>query len=126
MTAQADQTIKNKSKHGGQRPGAGRPLGAKHRSTIEAKATLSELARAHTTDALHTLVTVAKEGSSDAARVSAAVALLDRGYGRPPQSVELTGANGGPVETLDLSKMTPEQLAAMETVARLVHGEPAV
>jgi hypothetical protein len=34
-----------------------------------------------------------------ATRVAAAEALLDRGYGRPPQAVEIAGKDGGPVVT---------------------------
>jgi hypothetical protein len=34
-----------------------------------------------------------------AARVSAASALLDRGWGKPVQSMEHSGHDGGPIET---------------------------
>jgi hypothetical protein len=34
-----------------------------------------------------------------AARVSAAEHLLNRGWGKPPQSVEHSGRDGGPIET---------------------------
>lgn len=44
-------------------------------------------ARAHTAVALQTLVEVCKSGG-DSARVSAASALLDRGYGKPTQTIE--------------------------------------
>jgi len=46
---------------------------------------IRQLARAHTTTALETLVEVAKNAKSESARVAAAVALLDRGWGRPTQ-----------------------------------------
>lgn len=85
-------------KHGGKRPGAGRKKGSRELATIEQRGTLSDLARAHTPDALQTLVSVAKSSDSDAARVSAAVAILDRGYGRPTQAMEHAGPNGGPIE----------------------------
>lgn len=54
--------------------------------------TLADLAKEHTTEALDALVRVVKAGESDAAIVSAATALLDRGWGRPRQDlgVELT------------------------------------
>jgi hypothetical protein len=55
-------------------------------------AEVQELARAHTVTALNTLVEIAKSGRTDAARVAAASAILDRGYGKPPQA--LTGADG--------------------------------
>jgi hypothetical protein len=48
-------------------------------------AEIKELARAHTVTALKTLIDVATKGKSEAARVSAATALLDRGWGRPSQ-----------------------------------------
>jgi hypothetical protein len=38
--------------------------------------------------ALDTLADVARNSQSDAARVTAATALLDRGYGRPPQALQ--------------------------------------
>jgi hypothetical protein len=41
------------------------------------------LARQHSETAIETLVQIAKSGSSEAARVSAACALLDRAYGKP-------------------------------------------
>ena len=76
---------------GGKRVGAGRRKGAKDKATLEQGAALSELARIHTKAALETLVSVARSSESDAARVSAAVAILDRGYGKPPQSHEHSG-----------------------------------
>jgi hypothetical protein len=51
--------------------------------------------RAHTGEAVQTLVSImTNPKSAPAARVSAANALLDRGYGKPPQHI--TG-EGGPV-----------------------------
>lgn len=82
---------------GGARPGAGRPKGAKDKATAVLKATLEELARGHTETALAVLVQVAQSSESDAARVAAANALLDRGYGKPRQGVEHSGLDGGPI-----------------------------
>jgi Family of unknown function (DUF5681) len=48
--------------------------------------TIQELARAHTQEALNALVEIATKGRSESARVSAAVAILDRGWGRPPMT----------------------------------------
>jgi hypothetical protein len=60
-------------------------------------ADVRELARAHTVSALETLASVMlSDEAPSAARVAAANAILDRGYGKPAQSV--TGENGeGPV-----------------------------
>lgn len=91
------------TKRGGKRPGAGRPKGAVDRATIEQKATLEELARSHTDLAMNTLAAVARGSESDAARVTAASAILDRGYGKARQAIEHTGKDGGPIETVDLS-----------------------
>jgi hypothetical protein len=72
------------AKRGGRRPGAGRPKGSK--STPQ-KLLLAERAREYTETALNVLVQIAKdEKESAGARVSAATALLDRGYGRPWQA----------------------------------------
>lgn len=76
---------------GGKREGAGRPAGAVNKATDDIKV----LARQYTAEALEALVAVVRESESDAARVSAANALLDRGYGKPSQV--LSGdENGGP------------------------------
>jgi hypothetical protein len=57
-------------------------------------AEVKELARAHTGEAIETLVSImTNHKAAPAARVSAANALLDRGYGKPPQHI--TG-EGGP------------------------------
>ena len=74
---------------GGYRSGAGRPTGSLNKTTSEQSHRLSELAKDYTHDALLTLVDVAKNGRSDAARVSAANALLDRGYGKPAVKEEI-------------------------------------
>lgn len=63
-------------------------------------ANLKELARARTAEALETLVSIMQNDEAPpAARVSAACAILDRGYGKPTQSTELTGKDGGPIQT---------------------------
>jgi endonuclease III len=75
--------------HGGIREGSGRPVGAVNKATSELKLNLSELAREYTNDALETLVEVMKSGQSDSARIAAATAILDRGYGRPTKITSL-------------------------------------
>lgn len=115
------------AKRGGKRPGAGRPRGAQNRATKEQKGTLQELARSHTETALKTLVEVARKGESDAARVSAANALLDRAYGKPSQAVEVAGPQGGPIPILDAAKLrgaTDEELDTLEKFfGRLQRGD---
>jgi hypothetical protein len=44
---------------------------------------LRELARQHTEDALATLVEICRNGENEGARIAAANALLDRGWGKP-------------------------------------------
>ena len=82
---------------GGYRSGAGRPTGSMNKTTPQQSQRLSELAKAYTHDALLTLVDVAKNGRSDAARVSAANALLDRGYGKPAVKEEIEAIDLPPV-----------------------------
>jgi hypothetical protein len=48
---------------------------------------LRELCRTYTDVAVNTLAEIARDGESESARVSAANALLDRGWGRPLQQV---------------------------------------
>jgi uncharacterized protein DUF5681 len=48
----------------------------------KANGEIRELARAHTMTALQTLVEVAERGQNESARVAAATAILDRGWGK--------------------------------------------
>lgn len=84
-----------KSRVGGARPGAGRPKGSPNKAT----ASLRDVARQYTEQAIETLVQIALAGESEAARVAAANSILDRGYGKPSQV--LSGdENGGAVRTV--------------------------
>src|SRR4051794_9051766 len=49
-------------------------------------ADLRSLARSHTSLSIKVLAGIAQNGQTDAARVAAACALLDRGWGRPAQA----------------------------------------
>lgn len=62
--------------------------------------TLSEVAREHSPAALQVLIDALTKPETCFA---AAKEILDRGFGRAAQSVELTGEDGGPVETRILS-----------------------
>ena len=58
---------------------------------------IRSLARSYTELAVQTLAGIAQNSESDPARVSAANALLDRGWGKPAQPVDGDG-EGGPVQ----------------------------
>lgn len=82
------------AQHGGKRPGAGRKPGR----VSKAKRELADMAKDHAESALDVLAEIMQDNQQPAAaRVSAANALLDRGYGKPAQAVQVTGAEGGPV-----------------------------
>ena len=60
---------------------------------------LRVVARQRTHEALDTLAEIMGDPKAPAAaRVSAACAILDRGFGRPTQTTELSGADGGPLK----------------------------
>lgn len=101
--------------HGGKRPGSGRKPGSKDKAAAGEVQGLSALAREHTPLALATLAKVAAKGMSEAAQVSAATALLDRGYGRPMQMLEHTGKDGGPIKH-DMSVFSDEQLEQLSGI----------
>src|SRR4030088_2714237 len=50
-------------------------------------ADIRDLARQHSGTAVNTLVHIAENGKQESARVAAASALLDRGWGRPTQPI---------------------------------------
>jgi hypothetical protein len=71
------------SGRGGKREGAGRPKGSPNRATAEQKLLFAAKAMELSDLALEALAAVAQGGESEAARVSAATAILDRAFGRP-------------------------------------------
>lgn len=80
-----------KSRVGGARPGAGRKPG----KVSAAKRELMAMAKDHAEAALKVLVNIAESAKAPAAaRVSAATAILDRGYGKPPQALDHTSSDG--------------------------------
>jgi hypothetical protein len=58
-----------------------------------------EIAQQHTAESMETLVHVMRTGKNSE-RVQAATALLDRGWGKPTQSVEMSGSNATLVDLL--------------------------
>ena len=71
-------------------------------------ADVQELARQQSPEAINTLVAIMQnEKAPPAARVAAANALLDRGYGKPTQPISQT------LSKIDPSTMSDEELAAI-------------
>jgi hypothetical protein len=88
----------------------GRP---KRPATIEARRLfrdVADAARERTQDAINTLAAIMKNPKTPAAaRISAAQAILDRGYGKPAQAIDV---NAGP----DLSHVSDEDLKTLERI----------
>ena len=104
---------------GGRREGAGRPPGSPNALTAMQKRSLSEIACDHTIEALETLVAIMNDGNaSAAARISAAIAVLDRGHGRPAQTVAVAPAPSAP--DIDLSVLTDEELETVITAFTII------
>jgi hypothetical protein len=109
--------IHPKSNWGGKRTGAGRKPGSRTRANRNETMSLAEAARSHAPVALETLVDICRNGESESARVSAANALLDRGYGRPKDRVELTGKDGAAVAVR--TELPEDQASAYEVARRI-------
>ena len=95
---------------GGMREGACRPMGSRSAATRQAQERISNLAKQHSDTALKALTSIAENGVSEAARVSAANSLLDRAYGKPVQAMAHSGPGEGPIETAEIT-LTPMELA---------------
>jgi hypothetical protein len=72
--------------------------------------------------AVDTLVELTKDNHTDPTRFAAAAALLDRGYGRPAQSLDLHLS--ADAITKRLSDMSDAELAALEAVQRRLDEHP--
>lgn len=79
------------AQHGGKRPGAGRKPGRVSKAKID----IAERAKTHGDAALRTLAEImASKDEPASARVAAANALLDRGFGKPAQSLDHSSSDG--------------------------------
>lgn len=94
-----------KSKRGGARPGAGRPKGVPNKVTAHVR----DIAQQYTDVAIKALVEIVQTGESDAARVAAANALLDRGFGKPSQV--LGDGDGNALDWVDVVAAARQRLA---------------
>ena len=92
---------------GGRREGAGRPAGSENRDTAALRAALADRCGPHVETAITALADIATSGLSEAARVSAACAILDRTYGRPRPIPE---ADDGTPEKAPDTPLTREEL----------------
>lgn len=71
------------SNRGGKRPGAGRPKGSGNKASKLDRENMILEARSYGHIALEALKDIAENSTSDTARISAAVQLLDRAFGKP-------------------------------------------
>lgn len=99
---------------------SGNPSGQPRRRTADGKS-LPQLAREYTEEALSALVSVMRDEEAPAAAIVSAVnAILDRGWGKPTQGVELTGKDGEDIkvrQTNDDADAVRSRLATVLTAA---------
>ena len=93
---------------GGKRRGAGRPIGSLNQMTSALHAALADAVDAHIETAISALAELAKNGQSEAARVSASVAILDRAYGRPRQASEARASDDSRPDVIYIRGYIPQ------------------
>ncbi|WP_017521957.1 hypothetical protein ACQCLI_18155 [Pseudomonas nitroreducens] len=77
--------------HGGKREGAGRKPGSRNKITADIKL----VAQSFGEEAIKHLVEIARDGdAAPAARVAAVKEILDRGFGKSKQEMEVSGPDG--------------------------------
>lgn len=78
----------------------GRAKGTPNHATADIKA----LAQLYGAGAIDTLADIMKnESAPEASRIAAAKELIDRGFGKAVQTVQATGADGGPIQYSDMT-----------------------
>lgn len=78
------------------RPGRSGNPGGRPREVVHVR----DLARQRTREAIETLTAVMRQGKTEAARVRAAEALLNRAWGQPTQAVAMEGPNAEPLRVI--------------------------
>ena len=79
----------NPSGEGGFTKGKSGNPGGRPKKDHEAAARVAELARKHCPRAIGILVDIMKHGEKEATRLAAAMAILDRGIGKPLQTMDV-------------------------------------
>jgi hypothetical protein len=82
----------------------GRPKGSVNKVTADIRAA----AQAYTDDALATLAQIMKAGESEAARVAAANSILDRGFGKPRQALDVEAQVKSDFTVIELIGVSPD------------------
>lgn len=83
-----------------------------------------ELAQKHSLAAVERLAEL-MHSDDERVAVSATTALLDRAVGKPTQALEVSGPEGAPINGLDLSRLSAEELRELQalTFKALPKGE---
>jgi hypothetical protein len=82
-------------------------------------AAVRELAQKHTTEAMAVLVSIMKDKKqTGAARAAAAIAVLDRGHGRPMTNVTVTGDAALPIPLIVVSMADPRVANRLQSEAK--------
>ncbi|MGZ8096730.1 MAG: hypothetical protein ACXWUD_10885 [Methylosarcina sp.] len=111
-------SIKKNGKRGGKRPGSGRKPGSINKATADLKG----MARQYSAQALTILAELMQDPEvPPAARIQAAREVLDRGYGKPTQSLDISGEIK-PVDTAELDRIYERNMAKVAEYARLVEN----
>lgn len=100
---------------------SGNPNGRPKAVTPDGR-TLSAVVREHTAEALDCALEIMRDPAAPhAARVSVIGMIFDRGYGRPAQSLTLSGDPEAPLEVIGWDKLST---ATLREVAGLRFAEP--
>ena len=91
-----EKAKKKMSDNGDKRRGRAVVSGVKNKTKTAPQA--RALASRHGPDAIAELARLATSATPDSARLSAIGMLLDRAYGKPRQTLEHTGEDGGPIQ----------------------------
>ena len=76
----------------------GRPKGSPNKQTKQERWTLAQLCKCHSERAIEILVEIMdRKDAKDGARLTAAIAILDRAYGKPISSIEMLDDEGNAV-----------------------------
>lgn len=85
---------------------------------------LRRAAREHSADAIETLVKAMNSPSAGwSARITAAMALLDRGYGKPTQPLDI--ADGRPLSSVATEDLVAAVAALAASMPKTIEGEVA-
>lgn len=94
----------------------GNPTGGRPKKTDEMRRA-EDLMRSRSEQGVQDLIALSEKSADDQVRAKLLMFRYDQVFGKARQAVEVTGADGGPIATFDVKKLSDDELRSLLAIA---------